>query len=271
MKHDSSKLYKIAVSYLTHTPKDLDEIQDLFEKLGYRKGVAMLDPTINFIGTFSSKKPHYTSTSWCELENHTLITVQQLKDMVVLERVDVNDATHCYSDHFKYLELSGDWYVYSNTDQCWVISINKSNWFKENLTAIKQTKHKEEDMQSNGDGLISGADALRALADGKEVQQWNGSVWWDVEGNYQINVFRCGKYKFRLKPKPILLNGIEIPAPFTPKIGELFYFVSTHYLEGFSSNDFSEDWKEFTQYGAWKTEAEIKQVVEALRSVFKVN
>ena len=56
--------------------------------------------------------------------------------------------------------------------------------------------------------LISGKEALIALANGKEVQIWNGNIWWDVEGDYQINVFLKTERKFRLKPRTITINGI---------------------------------------------------------------
>ena len=67
--------------------------------------------------------------------------------------------------------------------------------------------------------LISGKDALIALANTEEVQIWNGNIWLDVEGDYQINVFLKTERKFRLKPRTITINGIEVPAPFEPKNG----------------------------------------------------
>lgn len=61
--------------------------------------------------------------------------------------------------------------------------------------------------------LISGKEALIALANGDEVQIWNGNIWWDVEGDYQIDVFLKTERKFRLKPLTLLINGKECPAP----------------------------------------------------------
>lgn len=116
--------------------------------------------------------------------------------------------------------------------------------------------------------LISGKEALIALANGKEVQIWNGNIWLDVEGNYQINVFFKTQRKFRFKPRPILINGIEVPAPFEPKDGEdcRCYYISTTFKHGF-------DWYHSTYHEpnkiAWRTEDEIEQVVSVLRSVFK--
>lgn len=57
--------------------------------------------------------------------------------------------------------------------------------------------------------LISGADALRALADGKEVEfNYCADVWHKVHKGLTLDCF--DKYKFRLKPRTINLNGVEV-------------------------------------------------------------
>ena len=67
-----------------------------------------------------------------------------------------------------------------------------------------------------------------------------------------------------------LANGIEIPAPFEPKVGDYFYVICptsfTGYTEVFVENQ--KNLECFTKLGAWRTEEEIKQVVAALRQVF---
>ena len=118
--------------------------------------------------------------------------------------------------------------------------------------------------------LISGKDALIALANGKEVQIWNGNIWRDVEGDYQINVFLKTERKFRLKPRTILINGIEVPAPFEPKEGDLYWHISPEYMNGYGESMYNDgNVDTWQQFGAWRTEDEIKQVVAALRSIFK--
>ena len=120
--------------------------------------------------------------------------------------------------------------------------------------------------------IISGKEALIALANGKEVQVWNGNIWWDVEGNYQINVFLKTQRKFRFKPRPILINGIEVPAPFEPNEDDKYFFIDPVNSNVGYSSDYYEDKNEHscqTQFGAWRTEDEIKKVVSALRSIFK--
>ena len=59
---------------------------------------------------------------------------------------------------------------------------------------------------------------------------------------------------------------LEIPAPFEPKNGDWVYFLNDDQPTGYSKirklnvYDF--------KLGAWRTEEEIKQVVEALRQIF---
>ena len=54
-------------------------------------------------------------------------------------------------------------------------------------------------------------------------------------------------------------------APDKPKEGELYYYISFEMDNGYSS------WNQLgcEQGGAWRTESEIRQVVAALREVFK--
>ena len=120
--------------------------------------------------------------------------------------------------------------------------------------------------------LISGKEAKLAWANGKKLQIANmivGEDFYDMDdSNTTLNIFDLDFYKLRLKPHTITLNNIEIPAPFEPKEGEdcRCYYISTTFKHGF-------DWYHSTHHEsnkiAWRTEEEIKQVVSALRSVFK--
>lgn len=115
--------------------------------------------------------------------------------------------------------------------------------------------------------LISGKDALIALANGEEVQQWNGTIFWDIDMRWQVSVFFQNERKFRLKPRTISINGIEVPAPFKPKEGEIYFYLNPHSYAGYGPNT-TIDWSKYLQFGVWRTEEEIKQVVAALRQVF---
>ena len=122
--------------------------------------------------------------------------------------------------------------------------------------------------------LISGKEALIALANGEEVQikcvrddEWYESTLWTVG-----ELLRW-QGKFRLKPRTITINGIEIPATFKPVEGDAFYYLSPEDECGYDYKCFVEGYPHFDgnkiQFGAWRTESEIKQVVAAQRIVFK--
>lgn len=124
--------------------------------------------------------------------------------------------------------------------------------------------------------LISGKDALIALANGKEVEWRHPERDWfkAPQCSMRTQDFFSGVYQFRLKPRTITINGIEVPAPFEPKNGEDFYYLdcTSDNYGGWAKtawrNIESDSFKNNTVFGAWRTEEEIKQVVAALRQVF---
>ncbi len=117
--------------------------------------------------------------------------------------------------------------------------------------------------------LISGKEALIALANGEEVQWMNGERFQDVTDQWQLCEFSHPSFKFRLKPQTIAINGIEVPAPFEPKEGDLYWHISPEYMIGYGTSMYSDgNVDTWQQFGAWRTEEEIKQVVAALRQVF---
>ena len=124
--------------------------------------------------------------------------------------------------------------------------------------------------------LISRKEAKLAWANGKKLQMANtivGEDFYDIDdSNTTLNIFDLDFYKFRLKPHTITLNNIEIPAPFEPKLGEKYWIIETSDKNSYSyisSFENDEQDKSLTKLGAWRTKEEIKQVVSALRSVFK--
>lgn len=118
--------------------------------------------------------------------------------------------------------------------------------------------------------LISGKEAFNAWFDGVSVEvKYNGKDWFDLSfPTYGIDVFKSKDHEFRLKPRTITLNGIEVPAPFEPKDEDDYrcYCINTSLKNGY-------DWYHCSHHSAgrivWRTEEEIKQVAEALRSIFK--
>ena len=71
--------------------------------------------------------------------------------------------------------------------------------------------------------------------------------------------------KLRLKPNTITLNGIEVPAPFEPKVGEKYWFIADY--TSYAYSDTQEGTGINSSIGKWRSEDEVKQVVAALRQV----
>ena len=115
--------------------------------------------------------------------------------------------------------------------------------------------------------LISGKEALIALANDEDVQFCDHNGVWHNAGihTHAIGLFLNDCYEFRLKPRTITLNNIEVPAPFEPKEYEDCYMLTDLYEHGYTRTS----WKYSKSVPAWRTKEEIKQVVFALRSVFK--
>lgn len=113
--------------------------------------------------------------------------------------------------------------------------------------------------------LISREEAKLAWAEGIAVQVAIGpDRFRTLVSSDDLGIFDRGNY-FRLKPRTITLNNIEIPAPFEPKDGDRYWYL----LDCDSGYDYDDYRGQDTCFGFWRTEEEIKQVVSALRSAFK--
>lgn len=128
--------------------------------------------------------------------------------------------------------------------------------------------------------IIHGSKVLLALATGDCVMCHNESSGHVTDAKYQSaeNILNGG-YDYRgefigleffIKPKTILLNGVEIPAPFKPKIGVTFWYIRPAEKDGYYRAEFND--LEFDnnviQFGAWDSEDKIKEVVKVVRNVF---
>lgn len=123
--------------------------------------------------------------------------------------------------------------------------------------------------------LISMEKARLAWANKIPIEYTSDALgeWFDVNNSNTLGIFERSDFKFRLKPRTILINGIEVPAPFEPKNGEDFYYLdcTSDNYGGWAKTSWrnveSDAFKNNTVFGAWRTEEEIKQVISALRFV----
>ena len=120
--------------------------------------------------------------------------------------------------------------------------------------------------------LISGKEVKLAWANGEELEFYSEELdkWFGLNDEpFMSDVFDIRKV--RLKPRTIMIGDVEVPAPFEPKEGDYFYVIFptsfTGYTEVFAENQ--KNLECFTKFGAWRTEEQIRQVVAALRKLFK--
>lgn len=118
--------------------------------------------------------------------------------------------------------------------------------------------------------LISGAEAKLAWANGVDIQIKNVNCvnWYDLdESKYNLDIFDNVRVDFRLKPQTIKLE-LELPKPFEPEEDCHVYILDDGKTDGYRRYFYEVHGdKGNTFIGIWRTEDEIKQVVEQLRKI----
>ncbi|EHU2109379.1 hypothetical protein [Acinetobacter baumannii] len=193
------------------------------------------------------------------------LTIPQLQDLVVLKRNDVKDATH-RDKRDESIYLTSDKVIYYWQGEWCKSAINKSNdyenYIANSLTPIAQPQDPT---------LISGAEAKLAWANGVDIQIKNVNCvnWYDLdESKYNLDIFDNVRVDFRLKPQTIKVE-LELPKPFEPKVGDIYWFLSPFYSTGYDHCTFANDSSDklHVQYGAYRSEDDVKKAVEQLRKM----
>lgn len=122
--------------------------------------------------------------------------------------------------------------------------------------------------------LIGGKEALIALANGRDVlcigktyESKPDDSWIDAK-EMEVGIFLNDAWSFKLKPRTISINGIEVPACGVDYKPHTFMFVLNSLEPCEYSKIILDESDEIPPYW-WSTEEEIRQVVVALREVFK--
>ncbi|NUG21194.1 hypothetical protein [Acinetobacter lactucae] len=237
------------------------EALELFSSLGYELGKS---DRSGMIFTQDGKATCDRLEFWNYYKNQEgcqELTIPQLRDLVVLKRNDYTDATPVDQDGWK-------WFI-SSDNISYVFGAGNSQglprWDESPLDHVDLTPMQKP--QKNQDQcLISGAEALRALADGKEVECQNKQTFeWFNCRSLSVAELVEGTCKYRVKPQTIKLE-LEIPAPFEPKDGERYFYLNPYADAGYGENTTTK-WSKYLQFGAWRTEEEINQVVKQLRKI----
>lgn len=167
--------------------------------------------------------------------------------------------------------VNGDWYshLYAENSNCCYLSPyvwgGLGDRFKEltivELRVIAKAK------QNQDPALISGAEALRALADGKEVEANNNDFgYWIDARNLSVKDFFDDIHIFRLTPQTIKVD-LEIPAPFQPKEGEECCYISDESIDGYHTVSYNSERYSGMIFGLYRP-SDIEKVVALFRSAF---
>ncbi|EPH2435569.1 hypothetical protein PL734_003628, partial [Acinetobacter baumannii] len=217
------------------------EAQELLKQLGFQEegftGIGL--PC--YLATWNGGYADYYFGSLSEGRKREELTLPQLRDLVVLKRNDVKDATHNnFRTNTPYLKQGENEYYMFNGE--WVLS-NCPN----DLEPI--TKPQDP-------ALISGAEAKLAWANGEALQINKKDTHFgfiDISNDYSLGVFDNEDYEFRLKPQTIKLE-LELPKSFEPKDGETYWHIYPSAEKGYHFVRSFEDDDVWCQFGAWRTE-----------------
>ena len=263
--------YKIKVN----DEAESKEAQDLFFELGCewrdsKKDISNLDAVyiyaVDEILTFGFNEFNFRGSA------NTELTLPQLRDLVVLHRNDVKDATHeAACGTYLFLDSSGDWHFFHKHEAVfYTIDGDISTFVDMPITLIKEQTQQPTEIEQ---GLISGADALNDYSNAQVSYDFgNGEYKWFPLDQCEFSIpqilkghndaydsFALAKLVFRLKPRTITLN-VEIPAPFEPKEGDVYWHISPVNECGYKSKTYQEEFNS-TQFGAWRTEEDRKSDV----------
>lgn len=160
------------MNYKIKVESNVEEIQDLFIQLGCK----YFNHTVsdkNYMLIEDGKAFFYKFKKSFDKSKSKEITLPELRDLVVLKRNSVDDATH-ENSFFCYIELSDGWYFFDMDVRKWLRSTGGKPEYYEKLKPIEKKEMKEYlEKQTNGRYVMKSGFAL-APADWIEIPK--GSV-----------------------------------------------------------------------------------------------
>ncbi|MEO4192387.1 hypothetical protein B9X64_16045 [Acinetobacter pittii] len=247
------------------------EAQELFVQLGFEK-----------TGFSCNGYPCYLATwecgfSDCDLDSLNVnrerkeLTLPQLRDLVVLKRNDVKDANVEDGTGFPlYLSSTNELYV---NDCEWKLS--KKNGDLDYICKLKLIHRPQDPALISGDVALANVHKciVQYLHDDEPYGRWT-TITDHFWSQYHLGMFLDPdtKFKFRFKPQTIKLE-LELPKPFEPEEGEKYWWINPNAKLGYEwdTNDLERTDFNRIAMSVWRTEEEIKQVVEQLRKIRGTN
>lgn len=258
--------YKIRVN----NEAESKEAQELFFELGYEKSKQcnwLIASCIQFLATDGGYLHCWDDEKFggnrFEGLPHKELTLPQLRDLVVLKRNDVKDANYKSATDFYYVTVENQYYFW-----------NGFAWCLSDVDFIIGLSPIIDNPENKRPSLISGADALRALADGVKPEEIEGrfssgieTYFLSMDGKVDVFLKYLDKKLFRIKPQTVKVE-LEIHKPFEPKEDCHVYILDDGKTDGYRRYFYEVHGDRGNEFiGIWKTEDEIKQVVEQLRKI----
>ncbi|EJD6060259.1 hypothetical protein ACY2LX_003502 [Acinetobacter baumannii] len=239
-----------------------DEAKELFKKLGYHHDNSSYKPYVEWIAVFEDCSGSFYSHN-VNLNECVEITIAQLRDLVVLKRNNVKDANYKSANDFYYVTVENQYYFWNGFAWC----LSDADFIIGLSPIIDNPENKDP-------ALISGADALADITNVQHAYD-DRDVWYTTQySTLTIPEILKGetsdgrKINFRLKPQTIKVE-LDLPKPFEPKVGDIYWFLSPFYSTGYDHCTFANDSSDklHVQYGAYRSEDDVKKAVEQLRKI----
>ncbi|QJF31682.1 hypothetical protein HIN86_15585 [Acinetobacter baumannii] len=198
------------------------------------------------------------------------LPLPQLRDLVVLKRNDVKDATHRDKQQNS-IYLTSDKVIYYWQGEWCKSAINKSNDYENYIAnSLAPITQPQDPALISGDVALANVHKciVQYLHDDEPYGRWT-TITDHLWSQYHLGMFLDPdtKFKFRFKPQTIKLE-LELPKPFEPEEDCHVYILDDGKTDGYRRYSYEVHGdKGNTFIGIWKTEDEIKQVVEQLRKI----
>ena len=128
--------YKVKVN----NEAESKEVQGLFFELGYVV-VNNIDCEKGYVVASKNAESPINFDYWQDVKN--IVTIQQLRDLVVLKRNSIDDATHG-NTIYSYVKLSNGWYYFDKGESNkWLKSVGGKPSYYKNLKPIEKKEMKE--------------------------------------------------------------------------------------------------------------------------------
>lgn len=201
IKEKPMKKYKIRV-----TPETSAEVQELLFELGCAWASGQVNSqhtTMPYLYIYSKIITHGDDGSHFNKLGNQEITLPELRDMVVLKRNDVDDATH--GAHFSYDRFYiSDNCIKEYSDGKWVDKVSHAMPIP--LSDLEETFFQ---VVGRGSKEMTWQDAYIAIANGQQVQVWiaDGDRWETINHHDNWSIAELAQERIRLEPPSITLEA----------------------------------------------------------------